>query len=101
MTNAAGKPKPAFFIAVLVVVAGLGALAYMRCKGKSDDKKTTTSDTTGSDGSSAAKPKGPATAEAEDGKPVPGLTAEKYDYEPSTTLSPVPATSSYKALGKP
>jgi NitT/TauT family transport system substrate-binding protein len=98
MTNGAGKPKPAFFIAVLVVVAGLGALAYMRCKSK-DEKKADTSEL-GSNGSNA-KPKPTPTAELIPGEPVPGLTAEKYDYEPSTTLSAVPATSSYKALGKP
>jgi ABC-type taurine transport system substrate-binding protein len=39
--------------------------------------------------------------EAADGKPIPGLTADKYDYEPATTLPPVPGTSGYTALGKP
>ncbi len=102
MANGAGKPKPAFFIAVIVVVAGLIALAVMRCKGK-DGGGGTAGGGTGSaivgSGGSGDKPKVP--AEAGDGKPVPGLTAEKYDYEPSTTLAPVPGTAGYTPLGKP
>jgi NitT/TauT family transport system substrate-binding protein len=36
MTNGAGKPKPAFFIGVLVVVAGLVGMAFWRCNKKKD-----------------------------------------------------------------
>jgi NitT/TauT family transport system substrate-binding protein len=101
MSNGAGKPKPAFFIAVLVVVAGLCALAYMRCRGKSEsggggETGSQTANPTGKGGGDKKVP-----AEAVDGKPVTGLTAEKYDYEPATTLTPVTGTSSYTALGKP
>ena len=105
MSNGAGKPKPAFFIAVAVVVAGLIALAVMRCKGKSSDTPGTGSDgsaVTTKDPKDPKNPKGPAVAENPgDGKPIPGLTADKYDYEPSTTLPPVPGTSGYTPLGKP
>ena len=34
MANGTGKPKPAFFIAVLAVVAGLVGLAFYRCNAK-------------------------------------------------------------------
>jgi NitT/TauT family transport system substrate-binding protein len=103
MANGAGKPKPAFFIAVLVVVAGLIALAVMRCRGKSEDKGGDGSGSqvakpTGSNGSGGNKK---TDVEAVPGGPVTGLTAEKYDYEPATTLPPVPGTSGYSALGKP
>jgi ABC-type nitrate/sulfonate/bicarbonate transport system substrate-binding protein len=101
MSNGAAKPKPAFFIAVAVVVAGLIALAVMRCKGKSESTDPGKgSVTTGSDGTKQTGP-GPGVVENPgDGKPIPGLTADKYDYEPSTTLPPVPGTSGYTALGK-
>jgi len=96
MANGAGKPKPAFFIAVLVVVAGLVGLAVMRCKSKGDDDKTTTTNPTGSNGSAKNT-----NVEAPVSGPVTGLTADKYDYEPATTLPPVPGTSGYTSLGKP
>ena len=34
MADGAGKPKPAFFNAVLAVVAGLVGLAFYRCNAK-------------------------------------------------------------------
>ena len=99
MADGAGKPKPAFFIAVAVVVAGLIALAVMRCKGKSESGGGSGSQVTDNGGGSNGK-QVPAENPG-DGKPIPGLTADKYDYEPSTTLPPVPGTSGYSALGKP
>ena len=47
MADPAGKPKPAFFIAVLVVVAGLGAFSFYRCNAKKTD--TPKGQTDGSD----------------------------------------------------
>src|SRR5688572_23097986 len=99
MTNGAGKPKPAFFIAVLVVVAGLIGLAVMRCRGK--DKKTddTTATTPGSGtAAGSGKPSG-TNVESPTGQ-TEGLTATEYKYEPATTLPPVPGTAGYKAIGK-
>jgi NitT/TauT family transport system substrate-binding protein len=101
MANGAGKPKPAFFIAVLVVVAGLGALAYFQCKSKDKAAGGGGSDTVaqgdaGAGGGTNA-PTGK-TLEKPPAGPVTGLTAETYEYEPATTLSTVPATSSYKKL---
>jgi NitT/TauT family transport system substrate-binding protein len=94
MSNAAGKPKPAFFIAVLLVALGLVGFAVFRCQGS---KKADTTDTTKKPDDK--DPSKPIPAEA-DG-PVEGLTASNYEYEPASTLPPVPATSSYKALGTP
>ncbi|MEO8701120.1 MAG: phosphate ABC transporter substrate-binding/OmpA family protein [Kofleriaceae bacterium] len=95
MANGAGKPKPAFFIAVLVVVAALIGFAVYRCKGGGDKPKdpvvTEGSDKPNGSGGSAKKPD----VEATPGK-VDGLTAEKYEYEPATTLPPVPGTAGYK-----
>ena len=95
MANGA-KPKPAFFIAVLVVVAGLVGLAFFQCKKK--DK------TNAKDGSAFVDPRkgsdGSATAESSDPNPPP-TTVKEYQFEPAQKLSPVEGTSSYKALGKP
>ena len=55
MSNGAGKPKPAFFIAVAVVVAGLIALAVMRCKGKSESGGGSGSQVTDNGGGSNGK----------------------------------------------
>lgn len=99
MSNGAGKPKPAFFIAVLVVVAALIGIAVMRCKGKKDD---TTAQGSGSGSAGSAGSGGSATdpTQVEATGPVTGLTAKTYEYEPATTLPPVPGASGYKDLGK-
>ncbi len=99
MANGAGKPKPAFFIAVAVVVLGLVGLAVMRCKSKGDDKGSGSGSAVAS-GSGSAKA-GSNAVEAPISGPVKGLTAENYDYEPATTLEAVKGTSNYEALGKP
>ena len=100
MTNGAGKPKPAFFIAVLVVVAGLIGLAVMRCKGKKDE--VTAGSGTNVPSGSAPDPRNPAgNGPVEATGPVTGLTATTYEYEPASTLPPVPGSSGFKALGKP
>src|SRR5262245_52830383 len=57
MSNPGGKPKPAFFIAVLVIVAGLGGFAFYRYKGKSSD--TTDTPTTNTPTKPDVKPAGP------------------------------------------
>jgi NitT/TauT family transport system substrate-binding protein len=97
----AGKPKPAFFVAILAVVAGLVGLAYYRCNAK----KAT-------DGGSAAKPEdkidikdikkqaGGSGQPAENPDPNGVTTVKEYTFEPATRLPEVPGTASYKALGK-
>ena len=40
MSNGAGKPKPAFFVAIVVVVLGLVGFAFYRWNAKKDEDKT-------------------------------------------------------------
>ncbi|MBS1122709.1 MAG: tauA [Deltaproteobacteria bacterium] len=101
MANGTGKPKPAFFIAVLVVVVGLCGLAFYRCQG---NKKTEPA-LTGSGGSGSAfvdpRKDGSAAGQVEAAGSGVATTVTEYSYEPGSTLPPVPGTASYKALGKP
>jgi hypothetical protein len=102
MADGAGKPKPAFFIAVLAVVAGLVGLAFYRCNAK---KKTDG----GSEGSAFVDPNivkkngsGAGSGLAESNDPnAPATTVSEYTFEPATTLPAVPGTAEYKPLGKP
>jgi NitT/TauT family transport system substrate-binding protein len=104
MANGTGKPKPAFFIAVLAVVAGLVGLAFYRCNAK---KSSGGSGSAGSgdyidpnivkkNGSGS----GSATAENPDPN-APPTTVSEYSFEPATTLPEVPGTAAYESLGKP
>src|SRR5262245_37271723 len=98
MSNGAGKPKPAFFIAVLAVVAGLVGLALYRCKAKKSGG--------GQDQPVQVDPnivKKPAGSEvnAENPDPnAPATTVKEYEFEPATKRPEVPGTASYKALDK-
>ncbi len=104
MADGAGKPKPAFFIAVLAVVAGLVGLAFYRCNAKksvgggsgSGDyvDPNIVKKPNGSNGSGAG------TAENPDPN-APPTTVTEYSFEPATTLPEVPGTAAYEALGKP
>ncbi len=100
MSNGAGKPKPAFLIAVLAVVAGLCGLAFYRCN---SSKKDTGGDATFIDPNIVKKGSGAGSASsAENPDPnAPPTTVTEYAFEPSTTLPAVPGTAEYKALGKP
>lgn len=99
MSNGAGKPKPAFFIAVLAVVAGLCGLAFYRCN---SSKKTTGGETGFVDPNIVKKGSGAGSASAENPDPnAPPTTVTEYSFEPATTLPAVPGTAEYKALGKP
>lgn len=104
MADGAGKPKPAFFIAVLAVVAGLVGLAFYRCNAK---KSTGTGSGSGDyvdpnivkkGGSNGSA--GSATAENPDPN-APPTTVTEYSFEPATTLPEVPGTAAYESLGKP
>jgi NitT/TauT family transport system substrate-binding protein len=90
MANGAGKPKPAFFIAVLVVVAGLVGVALWRCNAKKKDTNQPTA------GSNITLPK----PNVEDPKNTGGkTTVEEYTFEPSAKL-PKLDTADLKPLGK-
>ena len=100
MAGAAGKPKPAFFIAVLAVVAGLCGLAFYRCNAKkAADEPADKVDITqikqqaGGSGSAAGK------AEKDDGSSL--LTKKEYSFEPAQRLPEVKGAADYKKLGTP
>ncbi|MGE0870596.1 MAG: OmpA family protein [Kofleriaceae bacterium] len=96
MSNGAGKPKAAFFIAVLAVVAGLVGLAVFRCNAKKADSETPDKIDPnilkqGSAGGNAENPDPNAT----------GTTKTEYEFESASRLPEVPGTAEYKPLGKP
>jgi hypothetical protein len=94
MSNNAGKPKPAFFIAVLAVVAGLIGLSIYKCSGKSSKPAGQVAGTI--DPSIVAKkPAGP--VESDDGAGV--TTAKTYEIVAADKLQPVVGTSDYKGIG--
>jgi NitT/TauT family transport system substrate-binding protein len=98
-TTGAGKPKPAFFIAVAAVVLGLVGLSVYRCTAKKTTDKTDNinlKDIKKQAGSNG----GVTTAENPDPN-APATTVTEYSFEPSATLPAVPGTAEYKALGKP
>jgi ABC-type nitrate/sulfonate/bicarbonate transport system substrate-binding protein len=108
MANGAGKPKPAFFLAVLVVVAGLVGLAFYRWNAKQHDS----GHGTGSDidmsaikkqagGSGAGS--GAGSGQAENPDPNSITTVKEYSFEPASRLPELPAnaTADYAPLGKP
>ncbi|HVK76167.1 MAG TPA: phosphate ABC transporter substrate-binding/OmpA family protein [Kofleriaceae bacterium] len=103
MSNPSGKPKPAFFIAVLVVIAGLIGFAFMRCsKKRGDDKTGAGTGTQKIDLDDIKKGAGGAPSGVlEDPNALDGVTTVKdYTFAPSEKLPPVPGTSDYKGLGK-
>ena len=92
MSNA-GKPKPAFYLAVAVVIAALLGVAMWRCSGKESE------DTGGS-----AKPKDYVDPDivkkpVEDPAGAGVTTVQEYAFEPAKTLDPVPGSADYKSLG--
>src|SRR5687768_11974036 len=101
MADGAGKPKPAFFIAVIAVVIGLCGLAFYRCNSKkAGDGKATGSGSDYIDPNLVKKNGSGTTAENPDPN-APATTVTEYKFEPSTTLPAVPGTSDYEKLGKP
>jgi NitT/TauT family transport system substrate-binding protein len=99
MSNGAGKPKPAFFAAIAVIVLGLIGFAFYRFSAKK--KEDTGSVGSGSQfvdprkaaGSGAAK-----TAENPDPN-APPTTETKYEWEPVQRLPEVKGTAAFKPLG--
>ncbi len=95
----AGKPKPAFFLAVLAVVAGLCGMAFYRCnanKKKAPEQAPidlkAIKEGAGGAGSASV-------AESPDSNTV--TTVKEYTFEAAQKLPPVPGSAEYKPLGKP
>jgi len=91
MANGAGKPKPAFFIGVLVVVAGLVGMAFWRCNKTKDTTKAHQGSNINLD--DLKKP-------AENPDDTGGVTTVKeYTFQPAEKL-PKLDTADLKPLGK-
>ncbi|MEO7730578.1 MAG: phosphate ABC transporter substrate-binding/OmpA family protein [Kofleriaceae bacterium] len=103
MANGAGKPKPAFFVVALVVVAALVGFAFYRWNAKKTD--TPKGQTDGSDKidmkSIKTQAGGSGQPQAENPDPNSITTVKEYAFEPATRLPEVPGTADYTALGKP
>jgi NitT/TauT family transport system substrate-binding protein len=98
MTNA-GKPKPAFFLAVLAVVIGLVGMAVFRWNSKrhaSVAKDAPIDLKAIKEGAGST----PAPTVAENPDPNGVTTVKEYTYEAAQKLPPVPGSGEYKALGK-
>jgi NitT/TauT family transport system substrate-binding protein len=98
MTNA-GKPKPAFFLAVLAVVIGLVGMAVYRWNSKRHAPAVTQAPIDlkaikeGAGGT-------PNATVAENPDPNGVTTVKEYTFEAAQKLPPVPGSGEYKALGK-
>jgi len=90
-TNGTGKPKPAFFIAVFVVVGALVAFALVRLAGGDDPKPDPKADFTKEEVQKLQQQ-----IEAPDDSAV--TTAKEYNYVPSAKLPDVQGVSAYKPL---
>ena len=94
------KPKPAFFIAILAVVAGLVAFSFYRCNAKKEAPETTAPiDINAVHKQAGGGSAGSAVAENPDPNGV--TTVKEYSFEPATRLKEIKEASDYKALGKP
>ena len=95
MPQPAGKPKPAFFIAVLVVIAALVGLAVVRCtKKKGGDTPTQKSDIDLN--KIKEQQKLPAEAEAVDPSGI--TTVKEYTYQPADKLPEVKGSAAYDKM---
>jgi ABC-type nitrate/sulfonate/bicarbonate transport system substrate-binding protein len=107
MANGSGKPKPAFFIVVLLVVAGLCGIAFYRWNAKKSDNPPATGSgkidmgsikqQAGGSGSAGSAGSG----QAENPDPNSITTVKEYTFEAASRLPEVPGTADYTALGKP
>jgi NitT/TauT family transport system substrate-binding protein len=95
---AASGPKPAFYIAVLAVVAGLVGLSFYRCNAKKEGGDAPT----GSNAPINIKDiKGSDTTPAEGSDTSTLTTVKEYSFDPGTRLPDVKGTGDYKKLGTP
>ena len=89
------KPKPAFFIAIFVVIAALVGFGLWRCNGAKKKQTPHIDPNAIKVGTGAAKA---GEAEAPDGAGI--TTVSTYTFTPSAKLPEVKGTSDYKALSK-
>lgn len=98
----AGKPKPAFFLAVLAVVAGLVGMAFWRCNAKKAEQVAGGGSGSDSINITDIKKQAGGNTNVENPDPNGGPTTSKtYTYEPASRLPQVPGAADYKKLGTP
>jgi NitT/TauT family transport system substrate-binding protein len=105
MANGSGKPKPAFFVSALLLVAGLVGFGFYRWNAKKTESKPGDGSAKIDMGSIKQQAGGPGSgsgsAQAENPDPNSITTVKEYSFEPATRLPEVPGTADYTALGKP
>jgi NitT/TauT family transport system substrate-binding protein len=105
MANGTGKPKPAFFISVLLVVAGLCGIAFYRWNAKKTDNPPAAGSGKIDMGSikqqAGGSGSGAGSGQAENPDPNSITTVKEYTFEAASRLPEVPGTADYTALGKP
>jgi len=107
MANGSGRPKPAFFLVALAIVAGLVGFAFYRWNAKKAGDSGRGSGSERIDmgaikqqaGSGAGS--GSGSQQAENPDPNSITTTKEYSFEPASRLPEVPGTADYAALGKP
>jgi NitT/TauT family transport system substrate-binding protein len=100
MAQPGGKPKPAFFIAVVAVIAALVAFAVMRGSSKSKKSNGGGSGTAKVNIDDIKKQAGTTPTPAEMDDINSATTVKEYTFESAQKLPPVPGTSDYKSIGK-
>lgn len=93
------KPKPAFFIAVLLVIGALVAFAVLRSKGKKDKPGGAGSGSEKVDIDKIKQQAGTTPTPAEMDDINSATTVKEYAFESASKLPPVPGTSDYKSIG--
>lgn len=99
-----GKPKPGFFIAVLLVVAALVAFAFYRMNKKAEEPGQNGNNGANNIDINKIKNQAGGSAgggQAENPDPNGVTTVKEYTFEPATRLKEIKEASDYKALGKP
>lgn len=92
--SSGNKPKPAFFVAIALMIAGLLAMAMWRCQTKKEESAQTQDVDIDKIKQQAGKP---VDVEAIDPNSI--TTVKEYEFEPAAKLDPVPGAADYKALG--
>jgi NitT/TauT family transport system substrate-binding protein len=84
----AGKPKPGFYIIVLLVIAGLVGFAFWRYSKSGDDKNEETPDN--------IKTRTQGSAEDPSGQAI--TTVKEYEFEPAAKLPDIKGAAAYQKL---
>ena len=93
MNDSGSKPKPAFYMAVALVILGLVGFALWRSSNASQADTAAATKSGDVDPSLLNKP-------VEDPAGAAVTTVQEYSFESAKTLDPVPGAADYKPIGK-